>query len=175
MRAAELFREAAASVAGLPPLGYRLAVVPGRGALAAAAIALSREHRIAAVTCAAILGIFALFWGAGTAIRKAALAVKRPKRPELALALANIGGPASLSRTIALSLGAGLTLLTAVSLVDASLTHEIQSRIPEHAPSYFFVGVPKQDLQPFEDLLSNERAGREDFERAHAARQAGCA
>ena len=159
VRAAELFRDSSGERPGLPPLGYRLAAFLAAGALAAAAIALSREQRIAAVTCAAILGIFALFWGAGIAIRKAALAVKRPKRPELALALANIGGPASLSRTIALSLGTGLTLLTAVSLVDASLTHEIQSRIPEHAPSYFFVGVPKQDLQPFMDLLSNNAPG----------------
>ncbi len=159
VRAAELFRDSSGERPGLPPLGYRLAAFLAAGALAAAAIALSREQRIAAVTCAAILGIFALFWGAGIAIRKTALAVKRPKRPELALALANIGGPASLSRTIALSLGTGLTLLTAVSLVDASLTHEIQSRIPDHAPSYFFVGVPKQDLQPFMDLLSNNAPG----------------
>ena len=154
VRAAELFRDSSGERPGLPPLGYRLASFLAAGLLAAAAIALSQEHRIAAVTCAAILGVFGLFWVAGIAIRRAALAIKRPKRPELALALANIGGPASLSRTIALSLGAGLTLLTAVSLVDASLTHEIQSRLPEHAPSYFFVGVPKQDLQAFEELLS---------------------
>jgi putative ABC transport system permease protein len=154
VRAAELFRDSASERPGLPPLGYRLASFLAAGLLAAAAIGLSHEHKIAAVTCAAILGIFALFWGAGIAIRRVALTVKRPKRPELALALANIGGPASLSRTIALSLGAGLTLLTAVSLVDASLTHEIQSRIPEHAPSYFFIGVPKQDLQPFEAILA---------------------
>jgi putative ABC transport system permease protein len=154
VRAAELFRDSSGERPGLPPPAYRLASFLAAGLLAAAAIGLSQEHRIAAVTCAAILGIFGLFWVAGIAIRKAALAIKRPKRPELALALVNIGGPASLSRTIALSLGAGLTLLTAVSLVDASLTHEIQSRLPEHAPSYFFVGVPRQDLQAFEELLS---------------------
>ncbi len=85
--------------------------------------------------------------------------MRRPKRPELALALANIGGPGSLARTIALSLGAGLTLLTAVSLVDASLTHEIKARIPEHAPAYFFIGIPKADLQPFEDILTKNAPG----------------
>jgi len=159
VRAAELFRDASSERPGLPPLGYRLASFLAAALLATAAVSLSGEHRIAAVTCAAVLGIFALFWGAGTGIRRLACAVRRPKRPELALALANIGGPASLSRTIALSLGAGLALLTAVSLVDASLTHEIQSRLPEHAPSYFFIGVPKQDLQAFQDLLSQNAPG----------------
>ncbi len=154
VRAAELFRDSGGERPGLPPFGYRLASLLAAGMLAAAAIALSQEHKIAAVTCAAVLGVFALFWGAGIAIRKAALAVKRPKQPELALALANIGGPGSLARTVSLSLGTGLTLLTAVSLVDASLTHEIQSRLPEQAPSYFFIGIPKQDLQPFEELLT---------------------
>ncbi len=154
VRAAELFRDSGGERTRLPPPAYRLAAFAAAALLAAAAIALSQEHRIAAVTCAAVLGVFGLFWGASTAIRKVALAIPRPKRPELALALANIGGPASLSRTIALSLGTGLTLLTAVSLVDASLTREIQSRLPEHAPAYFFVGVPKQDLQPFKDLLA---------------------
>jgi putative ABC transport system permease protein len=154
VRAAELFRDSGAGHTALPPLGYRLASFLAAGLLATAAIALSRDHRIAAVTCAAIPAVFLLFWGAGIAIRKAALAIPRPERPELALALANIAGPGSLSRTIALSLGAGLTLLTAVSLVDASLTSEIQSRLPEHAPAYFFIGVPKQDFEPFKDLLA---------------------
>ncbi len=159
VRAAELFRDSTSERPGLPPLYYRLAAFLAAGLLAAAAVSLSKEHSIAAATCAAVLGVFGLFWGAGTAIRRLAWAVRRPKRPEFALALANIGGPASLSRTIALSLGAGLTLLTAVSLVDASLTNEIQSRLPEHAPSFFFIGVPKQDLAAFEDLLSRNAPG----------------
>ncbi len=154
VRAAELFRDSGGERRSLPPLGHRLASFLAAGLLAGAAIALSRDHQTATITCAATLAVFGLFWGAGIAIRKAALAIPRPNRPEFALALANIGGPASLSRTIALSLGAGLTLLTAVSLVDASLTSEIQSRLPQHAPAYFFIGVPKQDFQPFKDLLT---------------------
>jgi putative ABC transport system permease protein len=159
VKSAELFRDSGGERPGLPPPAYRLASFLAAGLLAAAAIALSREHRIAAVTCAAVLGVFALFWGAGIAIRKGAQSLRRPKQPELALALANIGGPGSLSRTIALSLGAGLTLLTAVSLVDASLTHEIKARLPEHAPAYFFIGIPKADLQPFEEILAKDAPG----------------
>ena len=45
----------------------------------------------------------------------------RPRRPELALALANIAGPGGLTQTVTVSLGAGLTLLTAIALTDASI------------------------------------------------------
>jgi putative ABC transport system permease protein len=127
--------------------------------LALLAVSLAREHRIAAFTCAGLFVIFGLFWGAGAGIRRLAASVKRPKRPEMALALANIGGPASLARTIALSLGAGLTLLTAVSLVDASLSDELKTRLPERAPSYFFIGIPKRELSAFENILNAKAPG----------------
>jgi putative ABC transport system permease protein len=156
VRAAELFRDDGGERSSLPPRPYRIAAFAAAAILALAAIILSQEHRIAALTCAAVVTIFALFWVTGIGMRRLAAVFKRPKRPEIALALANIAGPASLARTIALSLGAGLTLLTAVALVDASLTDELKSRLPEHAPSYFFIGVPKQDLTAFQDLLASK-------------------
>ena len=159
VRAAELFRGDGGERSGLPPRRYWAASFAAAGFLALAAISLSQEHRIAAITSAAVLVVFALFWGTGIGLKRLAASIGRPKWPEVALALANIAGPASLARTIALSLGAGLTLLTAAGLVDASLTDELKSRLPEHAPTYFFIGVPKQDLPGFEDLLSRNAPG----------------
>ena len=158
VRAAELFRGAGEN-RRLPPAFYWIASLLIVATLALAAVSLAREHRIAAFTCAALFAIFVLFWSAGAGIRRAAAALKRPKRPEMALALANIGGPASLARTIAVSLGAGLTLLTAVSLVDASLSDELKTRLPERAPSYFFIGIPKRELSAFENLLYAKAPG----------------
>jgi putative ABC transport system permease protein len=159
IKAAELFRNSGEERPGLPPRPYQIASFSTIALLAIAAVLLSQEQKIASITCAALIAIFALFWAVGTGIRHLASKIARPKRPEIALALANIAGPASLSRTIALSLGAGLTLLTAVSLVDASLTDELQSRLPDHAPSYFFIGVPKLDLLGFQDLLDQKAPG----------------
>ncbi len=153
VRAAELFRSVDDERLGWPPLRYRLASFAAAALLAAAAVLFSSERAIAFYTCGALFAIFVLFWSVGAGIRRLAASVKRPKRPEMALALANVGGPGSLARTTALSLGAGLTLLTAVSLVDASLSTELQSRLPDRAPSYFFMGVPKRELSNFEALL----------------------
>ncbi len=159
VRAAELFRSGGEDRLGLPPRAYRLASVFALALLALATVLLLQDRRIAAFTCGGLLAIFALFWSAGAGMHRLAGAVKRPKRPEMALALANIAGPGSLSRTIALSLGAGLTLLTAVSVVDASLSNELKAQLPEKAPSYFFIGVSKRDLAAFEDLLAGKAPG----------------
>ncbi len=159
VRAAELFRSGSEDRLSLPPLSYRIASFSIVALLALAAVWLSHEHRIAAYTCAGLFAIFVLFWSVGAGIQRLARKIGRPRRPELALALANIAGPASLTRTIALSLGAGLTLLTAVSLVDASLSEELQTRLPDRAPSYFFIGVPKRELFAFEDLLNEKAPG----------------
>ena len=152
VRAAELFRSGGED-RRLPPPFYWISSLLIMGLLALLAVSLAREHRIAAFTCAALFAVFVLFWSAGAGMRRLATSLKRPKWPEMALALANIGGPASLVRTIALSLGAGLTLLTAVSLVDASLSDELKTRLPERAPSYFFIGIPKPEVSSFEELL----------------------
>ena len=171
VRAAELFRGAGED-RRLPPPFYWISSLLIMGLLALLAVSLAREHRIAAFTCAALFAVFVLFWGAGAGMRRLATSLKRPKWPEMALALANIGGPASLVRTIALSLGAGLTLLTAVSLVDASLSDELKTRLPERAPSYFFIGIPKRDVSSFEELLSEDGPGGKDHDGADAARPA---
>jgi putative ABC transport system permease protein len=159
VRAAELFRSGAEERLGLPPFNYRMASFAIVASMALAAVFLSNERRIAAITCAGLFAIFVLFWAAGSGIQRLARRMRRPKRPELALALGNIAGPASLSRTIALSLGAGLTLLTAVSLVDASLSEELKGRLPSLAPSYFFIGIPKRELFAFQDLLEQKAPG----------------
>jgi putative ABC transport system permease protein len=158
VRAAELFRSDGED-RRLPPPFYWTSSLLIMGLLAVLAVSLAREHRIAGFTCAALFAVFVLFWSTGAGIRRLAASLTRPKRPEMALALANIGGPASLSRTIALSLGAGLTLLTAISLVDASLSDELKRRLPERAPSYFFIGIPKRELSAFEELLSGNAPG----------------
>ena len=158
VRAAELFRSGG-NDRRLPPTFYWVSSFLIVALLALLAVSLAREHRIAAFTCAGLFAIFALFWGAGAGIRRLAASLKRPSRPEMALALANIGGPASLARTIALSLGAGLTLLTAVSLVDASLSDELKTRLPERAPSHFFIGIPKRELSAFENILNAKAPG----------------
>ena len=125
IRAAELLRE---QVSG-SPAGHRL---PSRRlgvsavVLVAMSIFLSQQPRIAAMALGAVAATFVIFAGLGYGFRVLARMLPRPRRPELALALAQIAGPAGLTRTVTVSLGAGLTLLTAIAVTNASMTAELQ-------------------------------------------------
>src|SRR5690606_10654959 len=76
---------------------------------------------------------------------------RRTKPPAWGLALASIGAPGSLARSIAVSLGLGLGLLIAVALIHRSLLTEIESHVEVDAPAYYFLDVEPADLTTFMD------------------------
>jgi putative ABC transport system permease protein len=127
------------------------------------AVVFAQDRRIAAMTLAAVAITFVLFGGLGQLFRVLAgfLArrLPRPRRPELNLALANIAGPGGLTSTVTISLGTGLTLLTAIAMVNASLSEELRTEIPERAPSHFFVGIQKTAYDGFAKLIAETAPG----------------
>jgi len=155
IRPAELLREEITAQKSLPPRAFVAASVASALALAALAIWLSEVRLIAAVTVAGVGVVFAIFLGVGRLIRYLAGRMPRPRQPELALALANMGGPGGLTITLALSLGAGLALLTMIALTDTSLRGELQTDLPEKAPSHFFIGVPKDRFSDFQRVITD--------------------
>ena len=68
------------------------------------------------------------------------------RAPSLALALSSIGGPGSLARSIAVSLGLGLRLLIATALIHRSLLKEINSNIEVDAPAYYFSSTSRKAI-----------------------------
>lgn len=123
-------------------------------ALLAFAAIRSESPSIALAFCGALAVIFALFMGLGSLVTWGARRVPRPRRPEFALAIGNLGAPGGLTRTVILSLGAGLSLLVAVAVANASLVGELRSRIPARAPNYFVLDLPKDDLAGLTQLVS---------------------
>lgn len=124
-------------------------------------VLLSDAPVIALYFCVGVVVIFAVFWALGTAATWAARNVNRPRLPELSLAISNIGAPGGLTRSVVLSLGAGLSLLSAVALADASLVNELTSRIPEKSPDYFVLDIPKSEYPAFKSLVEKEVPGTE--------------
>ncbi len=120
-------------------------------ALFALAIAASEERLITASISAGIVTAFLLLTGFGLLVQRLAAYHRRLriKRPSLVLALSSIGGPRSLARSIAVSLGLGLGLLIATALIHRSLVKEIDSNIEVDAPAYYFLDVEESDLPVF--------------------------
>ena len=55
-----------------------------------------------------------------------------------------------------LSLGAGLSLLVTVALVDRSIVAELTERLPEESPSYFVLDVKRSESEAFHALIDRE-------------------
>ncbi len=138
--------------------------------LIAFAVLMAESQRIALYFCLALLLVFAFFSALGMFVNWAARRVPRPRIPELALAIGNLGAPGGLTRSVVLSLGAGLSLLVAVALANASLVQELTGRIPTQSPNYFVLDVPKGEYADVAALVAREAPGAIARRGADAAR-----
>ena len=153
IRAGALFRDEVAQTSAWPGRGVIAATLAAGLALLAFAILGSDSRRIALYFLVAVIAVFLLFSGLGWLVTWAARRVPRKGSAELRLALGNLAGPDGLTRSIVLSLGAGLSLLVAVALVNASLVSELTTRVPQHSPTYFVLDVARADSEAFSSLV----------------------
>ena len=156
VRAGVLFRDEVAPEAVWPRKAILGAIAATAALLFALAILGAEAKSLAAYYCLAVVGALALFLGLGSAITWAAAKIPRQRRPELALAIGNIAAPGGLTRSVVLSLGAGLTLLVAVALVDRSIVAELSDRVPATSPNYYVLDIKKADLAGFEALVRRD-------------------
>ena len=115
--------------------------------------------RVALGFCAGLALLLFVFWGVGRIIPALVRRLPRPRVPELTVALSSIAAPGGLSAAIVLSLGLGLSLLVAVSLVDASLQDELSGRLPERSPAYYVLDISKSEVAAFESFVAAQAPG----------------
>lgn len=151
--AALLLRQTVSGEAARPRWPYVAASLLCACILAAIAVAGAESAWLAAWAVAGLVALFGIFLAAGWLVERAARAMPRPRRPELSLARASLAGPGGLARPVMLSLGAALSLLAAVSLVNNSLTEDFKSYLPKDAPSYFMLDIPRDGIEPFTALV----------------------
>ncbi len=171
--ASMLFRDEVAPERTLPRPWVILTTLGIAAALIGFAMLTSDSKQIAIYFSIGLVVVFAVFYGLGTFVTWAARRIPRPRLPELSLALGNLGSPGGLTRSVVLSLGAGLSLLVAVALADASLVRELEERLPTSSPDYFVLDVPKEDYDGMSALLQRHVSGRGARRSADAARAAG--
>jgi putative ABC transport system permease protein len=145
VRASVLFRDSIQSAWPWPRSGILLTTAVLVAALFGLALFTSEPKTLAMFAFGALVIMLAIFTALGHAVTIGARRVPRPARPELALAIRNVGAPDGLTRSVILSLGTGLSLLVAVGLVNDSLVEELKGRLPANSPDYFLLDVPKQD------------------------------
>ena len=160
VRAAALFRDAMSAAKLLPPLGFFAVVMGLLAVLLALAGWLSGSWRLTLWAAAGILGALVLlalaaFATSGIARR----AAKRARRiPVLRWALNAISSQSEPALPVILSLGLGLSVLSAVGQIDGNLRNAIARDLPEVAPSYFFVDIQKDQIDGFLQRLDEDKA-----------------
>lgn len=97
----------------------------------------------------AVLGFF------GWVVKKAASLAPRSASTLLRLAQSNLHRPGAPTISVVISAGIGLTLLTTVSLIEGNLNNRIDGQIPAGAPAFFFIDVPKVEIDRFEKTVKS--------------------
>jgi putative ABC transport system permease protein len=151
-----LFRDIVTGGAKLPRKRYLVATGVTVLALAAIAILLAHDQRMAGIYIAASAAAFMLLVLVARGIMAVARRLPSVRSTELRLAIANIHRPGALTPSVVLSLGLGLSLLVALALIDGNLRRELTATIADKAPSFFFIDIQSHERDAFEALLKTE-------------------
>jgi putative ABC transport system permease protein len=167
--AATLFRDAIAPSNLKPGPVAMIAAIVGVAALAGLTI-LSASDRYFSYwfVGGALVTVTLLRLGAALLVKWTAR-IKSPKNAELRLALANIHRPGSNAPSVVLSLGLGLSVLVAVALIQGNLNYQVNERLPEEAPAFFFIDIQPGQVATF-DKTVNGVAGTRGFRRMPSLR-----
>ena len=79
--------------------------------------------------------------------------VPSPRHPSTKMAIANIHRPGSLTSSVILSLGLGLSLLVALATIDGNLRQQISNSLSDEAPDFFFVDIQNTEIDQFRETL----------------------
>ncbi|MFL6807092.1 MAG: ABC transporter permease [Xanthobacteraceae bacterium] len=154
---AALFRDEVAPGRRLPRKRYMAATAAAIALLAALAVLLAYDRRIAMIFVGSAVAVFVGLRVVAAVVMLAARRVPRPRSTTLRLAVANIHRPGALTPTVVLSLGLGLAVLVTVTLIEGNLRHQLSAALPQRAPSFFFVDIQAGDGDRF-DAFVRERA-----------------
>ncbi|MEO1198685.1 MAG: ABC transporter permease [Pseudomonadota bacterium] len=149
-----LFRDHVSARAGRPRLVYLVALAGAALALAGVVIGLAYDPLVSAIFVASAIAVFIILRAVAWLIMVIARRVPRPRGAALRLAVGNIHRPGAITPTVVLSLGLGLTLFVTIGLLDGNLSRELQRNIPDQAPSFFFLDIPRERSGEFSDLMT---------------------
>jgi putative ABC transport system permease protein len=128
-------------------------VLGGLAGIVALALLTARQPLLSGgflLGAALVLGALALLgWG----IRKAAASLPRPANPLIRNALANLHRPGSSTGALVTALGFGLSAFVLLAAIQSSINGNIDSRVPNEAPDYFVLDIPRDRSAEFEQTV----------------------
>ncbi|WP_432200026.1 ABC transporter permease [Erythrobacter sp. W53] len=136
-----------------------LVVGAGLSAIVALALITASQPLLSGMFLLGAAGTLGLLALLGLGIRKAAAAVPRPSSPIVRNALANLHRPGSSTGALVTALGFGLAAFVLLAAIQSALDGNIQSRVPNEAPDYFVLDIPRDGIDRFEQLVNEVEEG----------------
>jgi putative ABC transport system permease protein len=134
--------------AALIGLGLSLVAL---GALAVAGVA---DRRLGAIFVAVAIAAAILLVGLAFLVLRGVRLIGQRGSARVRIALANLHRPGAGAPGVIIALGAGLTVLTMVALLERNLAAEIELRLPERTPGVFFIDIQRDQVARFEQAVS---------------------
>ncbi|MGB8365851.1 MAG: ABC transporter permease [Rhizomicrobium sp.] len=161
---ASLFRDVVARAPVRGRLPYLAAAALAGLSVIALALVLAPSANFAGWFLAGIAGTLLLLRALASVLRATLRRLPRPEWPSVRLALANLTRPGAASASIIMALGLGLTLLAAVTLLDATLSAQVKDNLPTLAPTFFFVDIQPREAAAFDRTIARFSSAR-DYKR----------
>jgi putative ABC transport system permease protein len=155
----ELFRDAVTAQPSRPRKMYIALTAAAVAALAAVAVLLAYDRRVAIIYVGVAALVFVALRFVAMLLMWAARHAPRARSTELRLAVANIHRPSALTPTIVLSLGLGIALLVTVIEIDGNLRQQFTAELPAKAPSFYFLDIPSDQATRFEAYVRGQAPG----------------
>lgn len=132
-------------------------VMGGLAGIVALVLLTSNDPALAALFllgAAITLGLLALL---GRAIARIASRLPRPTNPLVRNALANLHRPGSSTGALVTALGFGLSAFVLLAGIQTAIDGNIERRVPQQAPDYFVLDLPRDRIAQFETLVEDEQ------------------
>ncbi|TYC87974.1 ABC transporter permease [Novosphingobium sp. BW1] len=150
--------------AGVAPLRANLrtlALPVGLGLAAIVALALVNAAQ-PMVTLSFLAGsvlLLGLLAALGFGIRKLAARLPRPDDPILRAGLANFSRPGAQTGSLVTALGFGLSAFVLIAAIQTSLDANMRTALPDRAPDYFVLDIPKAGAEDFRATVERTLPG----------------
>ena len=141
-----------------PLAGPKNAWIPvglGLSGIVALALVSAAQPKVTMTFLAGAAVLLGMLAALGWAIRWLAERAPRPRHPLLRAGLANLHRPGAQTGALVTALGFGLSAFVLLAALQTSLDANIRARVPQRAPDFFVLDVPRDRASEFARTVRN--------------------
>ena len=154
VRAANLFRRLNSMPGGRPKPRYLVIAAAALLLLSGLALVATRDLRLTLIFIFGSLATILLLGGLGEMLLRVMRRVPAPRYVPGRLALSAITRPGSPVRAIVIAFGLGLSVLVTVALTQANISRQVDTRVSEDAPAWFFIDIQPDQIDRFMEITT---------------------